>query len=644
MTADPITMRPARETPESPWPPSPSPSGLLAEIPAQAMANARLAAVLVQALKDAGVKDVVASPGGRNIPLLAAVEAADGLRITSVVDERQAGFVALGLACATNRPVATMATSGSASAHYLPAVVEADANGIPLVIVSADRPAERHGFGAPQCMPQNELFGPYVADAVCLEACTPQSDTPISAATSTPAAALRWADAFVSKVVELGVQEGRPVHINARFREPLWHPEAASLAVDSMGSLAPRPQTTAAPIVAPDQARRIADSLLWCRRGLIVVGPRVGPLRDDSAILALARRLRWPVLADTASGLRASASASADSDTDGGASVPDVLVTTHEALLGCSSFASEAPDMVLQFGREPIARRVWEWLRDLPDGTERMHVESKGRWFDAHIRATELVTADAASFVAAVGPLLGRPSRREPSWLTRWQRAEALAAQTLSELDNSGWSEATVAATTVQALGADDALLLGNSMPIRDVDLFSTGSPTAVFANRGVNGIDGHIATAIGIAQGTGRRCLAIIGDLTALHDIGALAAAVQLQAGITLVVVDNRGGGIFEHLPVAQCADRKWFETRVATTHETDIAAVGRAFGLIVHEVVNKPSLASAIASTCGETGTVGPVMVVARVDRNASTDNRRSAIQAVVARLDGFGDEGVA
>jgi len=592
----------------------------------QALANAITARAIVDALAAAGVRHAVVSPGGRNIPLLLAMEACDAITAVSVIDERQAGFVALGLARATGAPVAAAATSGSAVAHYLPAALEASEDDIPLVLISADRPTERHGFGAPQTVPQLGILAPHVRHALALEAPRPEAD------------AAGWVTASVSHTVAAatGPRPG-PVHINAPFREPLWSAEADDLLTKERQPL-PRTVTRTAPGIGDLHARRIADRLLMARRGVIVCGPRIGAASDDDdLILDLAERLNWPVVADVTSNLRFGRPCAH-------------LVTTHEALLATHRFRQLRPDLVLRFGREPVARAAWEWLAALGSDVERIHVDAGGRWFDPAVQGAELVVSSVGRFADSIFPLLVRPGFASPEWLAIWQQAERRATAALAtacyddpDIDtdsaadgDGGLTEASVAATAIDALSDGAALFAGNSMPIRDLDLFARPRTVDidVFANRGLNGIDGGIATSVGIASGREGDLLSILGDVTAMHDLGALALAADNAVGLTLLVVDNSGGRIFEHLPVSRHPKRDWFDTRLATapSGRTDLAAVGRAHGLTVHEVTNSAELFAALRR---EMPAPGSSLIIAQVEPHQSVANRRAALAAARARV---------
>ncbi len=485
-----------------------------------AQRNATWSTHLVAALVHNGVTDAVVSPGSRNTPLVLALDAALAKRVHVVVDERSAGFVALGLARVSGRPVVLLCTSGSAAAHYPPAVIEAHYSRIPLLIVTADRPPELHHNGAGQTIEQDNLYGNFVRWSTSL-------GTP-----STEADPRSWAQMGALAVNRALSGTPGPVHLNAAFREPLW----------TTGVSYGPPQGQ--PLVVRPSGRHVADltaleaRVSRARRGIIICGPRAaGPsLADDASfarsVIALGERLGWPVLADAASGVRGRGQ----------------VIAAYDALLRSSTFADAMrPDLVLRFGQVPASKPLATWLTASSGAT--VSIDATGDLHDPTHIAEMLIVSDPTSVCEH---LLGVASAAANSpWLASWTNADAKASQTLDRVCADGFWEGGIARAVARALPANALLHVASSMPIRDLENFADRVPT-VTANRGANGIDGTIATACGAALSWTGPVVALLGDLAFAHDVGSLITARALRLPITLVVIDNGGGGIFDFLGIA--------------------------------------------------------------------------------------------
>jgi 2-succinyl-5-enolpyruvyl-6-hydroxy-3-cyclohexene-1-carboxylate synthase len=553
--------------------------------------NARAATALWAGLTDAGVQHAVVSPGSRNTPVLLAAAARRSLRCHVVHDERAAGFLALGLARASGTPVALSCTSGSAGAHYLPAFMEATAEGVPLVALTADRPPELHRCGANQTVEQGRLLGDFAR--------------PFSLGAPFERCEAAWRQA--------GRRAGReawdaPIHLTLAFREPLWTPEAeAEYAppVSQPGLWSPGPGALPA-----EASAALLDRLVGAARGAIHCG--AGAAEDPAqalAIRALGRALGWPVLAEAASGVRF---------VEG---EPGAVVSHGDAILrGCAG-SVEAPDRVLRFGRPPLTRAVAAWLAR---AERTLLVDPRGRRMDPSHRADGLVQASPAQLAEALLPEL--PDDGRGAWAARWRQAEATAAAVLEGECAEGWWEAPIARAV---LASSPVIHLGSSMPVRDVDAFAAadGRARRVFANRGLSGIDGTLATAAGEALAEGAVTV-LLGDVSFLHDLTGLLAAATLGAPLTVVVVNNGGGGIFGFLPVAEHPSH--FERCFVTPHQARVGPLCAGVG-VVHERVNdRHALARALSSP-----TTGPRVIEAVVDRDENVARHRAAWTAVARAL---------
>jgi 2-succinyl-5-enolpyruvyl-6-hydroxy-3-cyclohexene-1-carboxylate synthase len=586
--------------------------------------NRRHAGRLLGALVALGARDAVLSPGSRNTPLVLAMEAltrggAD-LTLTDVLDERAAAFFALGLARRSGRPVILSCTSGSAGAHYLPALTEASASGVPLIVLTADRPAELLGVGAPQTLDQTRLFGPFVRMFLDLSEPAEDRDGP----GLEHAAARAWDAAF-------GANPG-PVHLNLPFREPLWDPavgaeDAPALLRAPPRVLRGRPQLDSAELEA------LAAQLSASPRGVIVVGPReLAERRGEpdtlpEAVAALAARLGWPVLAEPTSGLRF------------GRAAPFVIDHADAVLRSEGVGDRLAPSFALRLGQNLSSKATSRWLSRHVGGKTTL-VHPAGAWHDPELAAERLIVADPAELIRALLALL--PSAPvEPAWGERWRRVNAAAAAALAPLIESGplW-EGQLARRVAEAAPNGALLHVASSMPIRDLDSFALAreAPLTATASRGVNGIDGTLCTALGLAARHEGAAWAILGDLATLHDAGAFVLAANLSRPVTAIVIDNGGGNIFGFLPIGQHPTA--FEPHFFTPQALTPTTLARGLGRLVAEVTDVDGLSAALASeSTRRDGGLG--VIVARVDRATNLSQHRAcwaaAEAAALAALEG-------
>src|SRR5688572_8263502 len=574
------------------------------------------ARTLVDELVRAGLGDAVLAPGSRSAPLALALADDERIRLHVHLDERSAAFFALGAARATGRPTLVLCTSGTAAAHFHPAVLEADHSRVPLVVCTADRPAELRDTGAPQTTDQIHLYGCAVRSFVDLSA----DGDPAARAAWRPIAARVWAEAA-------GPPAG-PVHLNVAFREPLVPAggEAGSTGVEP-GRAGGRPwvvsrRPVAAALSAQDAAE-LTERIRAAERGLVVAG--WGSPAEASEVAA---GLQWPLLADAISGLRRSA---ADAATGASKGMP--LVTTYEALLRIPAFAdSHRPDLVIRFGGPLTSKTAMTWL---DPSVPQILVDPDGAWLDPQRAAAERVPAL---------PDLGggrNPTPTASGWVDTWRSAEATARQALDAfLDTEDEPFEGRVARDVATAGArssrNPALVVASSMPVRDLEAFAGGTPGRVFANRGVNGIDGLVSTVLGVAAGSGAAppgragepVIGLLGDLAFLHDAGGLLGAPGRGLDAVFVVVDNRGGGIFSFLPQAGLPPER-FELLFGTPPDADVVAVAQAYGVPAERVDRAADVAPAVERALGA-GNVR-VVVVPTGDRTANVDRHRQAWRAV-------------
>lgn len=544
--------------------------------------NQRWSAHLVGALFAGGVRDVVLAPGSRSTPLALACADHGGLRCTVLLDERVAGFVALGLAKSSGAPVALLCTSGTAGAHFLPAVMEASATGVPLVVLTANRPWELQGFGAPQTIDQSTLFGGFVRARELLP--TPED------------ALFDHLGAVAARALHLACSAPRgPVHLDVPFREPLAPPD---------GGPTPRanPQLPAfVPARVVPDLTRVNEAIARAKRPLVVCGPRL-PDVEAGRLHELAARLGAPLLAEAASNARFGWAGA---------------IWSYDALLRSESFASLRPDLVLRFGGGLTSKVLQQWL----DGSgARTFAFTEG---GALVDPQHCVEAFVPGALADVCDALTAPSARDEAFRERW-----LAAQGRVEAEAAGANlplEAVAVQALVDALPDEAALMVSSSMPIRDLDAWAVRGrgPLRVHCNRGVNGIDGITSTALGVALASGGRAALFTGDLALLHDLSGLALARGLGVSLTVVVVNNDGGGIFGYLPVAERTPH--FERLFGTPHGIDLGHAAALAGATLHRPEDETSLRQALATAVEG----GLHLVEVRTDRRASVLAHRAASQ---------------
>jgi len=540
--------------------------------------TARWASSLVDGLVGAGLRRVVISPGSRSTPLTLAVLRHPALRSRVVIDERSAAFHALGLAKAEQHPVAVIATSGSAVANWFPAVVEADMGRVPLILLSADRPPELQDCGANQTMDQIALFGRHVRVFHPLP--------PAEADTG-------WLAPLAARVMAASLDPlPGPVHINVPLREPLIPADCKEVSGHSATppcrfmARAPRPS---------EAALETLKTVLAGGRGAIVCGTESLGEDGRAAVFDLAERLAAPVFADGLSGLRFDARAG------------------RTLLAHPDQVARVAPpaDWVLRLGGAPISRALSDWLKR---GRDRPQVVVGGapRLADPEGTASHLLHADVAEVCRN---LQGPPALDD--WLREILAVDDAAATAAGDVcaDDTPF-EGAVLRRLVRALPAGTPLVLGNSLPVRACDWLGGRVPAGprVFGNRGVSGIDGTLSTAFGLASALGPTVVAL-GDLAFLHDLGGLALGRDLPMAILLL--DNGGGGIFDHLPQAGLPE---FEKGWLTPPALDPVAAARAFGLAAETVESNAAAVAAVLAALDQ-----PAATVIRLPINRAESLRR-------------------
>jgi 2-succinyl-5-enolpyruvyl-6-hydroxy-3-cyclohexene-1-carboxylate synthase len=537
-----------------------------------------------------GMEHACISPGSRSTAIALALSRHPHVRLHVHLDERASAFFALGIAKGTGRPVAVACTSGTAAAELWPAVVEASMSRQVLVLLTADRPPELRGVGANQAIDQIDLFGGYVRASV---------DAPVPGPRPGEKA---WHELVLEVTrASMGPPPG-PVHVNLPFREPLV-PGPLELTASA-------PSGTEFAIVAgpePEETDALRREFHSTTRGLILAGT----MRESPPSLPeLARLAGWPLVAEPTSGLR----------------VPGSLAA-GQFLISDDRFASgHVPEVVVQFGAAPTSRAGLELVRR----AGRLVIVDQDRLVaDPHRKASWMLRVEAAALVPEV--IEGFDPVGETPWLRAWIEADAVARRTVDELLD-GWDEpfeGRVVRDVAAALPDGSALVVGSSMPVRDLDAFmAPRTGVGVIGNRGASGIDGFVSTALGVAAARGP-ATAICGDLTLLHDVGSLLWSARRGHDAVFVVPNNDGGVIFSFLAQRELPE---LEELFTTPHGLDLAAVSRAAGAR-HTVVERANDLVPAVDRAREAG--GLHVVEVPTDREHNVTRHADVLTAVGAAL---------
>jgi 2-succinyl-5-enolpyruvyl-6-hydroxy-3-cyclohexene-1-carboxylate synthase len=553
----------------------------------------------LQALADelarCGMTHAVTCPGSRNAPLIYALAETDALEAVSVLDERSAGFLALGIAKASGRPVAVTVTSGTAAANLLPAVVEAYEARVPLIVLTADRPPELRDTGAGQAIDQLKLYGSAAKWFVEVGNHEPGRD----AAVYHRALACRaWATAA-------GGRPG-PVHLNFPLREPLAPVTEDLEPADWDGR--PDGKRWVAVWEPPASAAVGLATSIDRPRGAIVCGPGTPPVAVEP-VAALGAATGWPILAEPTSGLRC------------GAHDRSHVIAHYDVLLRDEAWAgAHAPEIVLRIGDTPTSKPLRAWLAR----SEQFVLDPHATWHEPTRDAQWIAAADPALTCVELAETIA--VEPDPAWLEGWRAADSLVSPALAEAADP--LEPKIWAALATSLPESALVWVSSSMPIRDVESFlpSLSNPIRFLANRGANGIDGVVSAAAGAALTVGGRAWLLTGELALLHDIGGLLAASRAGAELTIVCANNGGGNIFDFLPLAEHGAGETFEEHVIAPSGVDLANVA-ALASIDHRVATTPDEVRAAAAA--------PGLVEVRTDRETNVRVHRELYARVAEGL---------
>lgn len=520
--------------------------------------NTLWAEILVDELLANGVDAVCIAPGSRSTPLTVAAANADDLTVYTHLDERSASYFALGRSRRCGSPTALICTSGTAAANFHPAVMEANEGRVPLIVLTADRPPELQDSGANQTTDQQRLYGGAVRYHRTLPEPAPEPRK------------LRSLRVIASQAVYSAttVPPG-PVHLNVPFRKPLepiavdgdvpeslgaHHPEAVS------GRDGPFVETTRGRTeLTTEQIGSLAERLDDADRGLIVCGPANSPTPEREELALLAQETGFPVLADPLSGHRFGHSQ---------AEIP--IAGGYDSYLENADWPE--PEIVLRFGGSPTSKVLRKYLRAVD--AKQILVDPAGAWREAEFTATDLVVADPTVLAKAV--TTGSLSTGDARYRERFESMEERYWSIVRETVESEWFEGAIAHVVARSLPDPSTCFVSNSMPVRDFDRFAAprGTTVTMLGNRGVSGIDGIVSSGLGAKSAVDEPLVLVLGDLAFYHDMNGLLALERFDLDVTIVLIDNDGGGIFHKLPIESFDPP--FTSQFRTPHGLDFSPVG--------------------------------------------------------------------
>lgn len=511
-------------------------------------------AAFVAELYHSGVTDVVVSPGSRSTPIAMVLAEHPDLNVHIHVDERSAAFFALGIAKASNRPVAILCTSGTAAANYFPAIVEARYARVPLIVLTADRPHELREVGAPQAIDQIHLYGQHVKWFA--EMALPEKTNDI----------IRYARTACARAAAIASQApAGPVHLNFPLREPLI-PNLD----EGLFQLAERPDGFVKVhngefTISEQKFEEIALKLNGKKKGVIICGNLEDELFAD-AVTKLSEKLKFPIVADPLSQLRS-----------GNHNKENIIDTYDTFLRNDHAKAFLKPEIIIRIGAMPVSKALTFFIKENADA-DQLVIDGGGSWRDPALLSTEMIFCEETTFCEQL--LTRVESNNDDEYREKWTRLNQLTKENMvSIMDITELSEGKLFYQLAELLPDEATIFIGNSMPIRDLDSFflNNGKSIRVMANRGANGIDGTVSTAIGAALYS-KSLYLILGDLTFFHDLNGLFIAKRYQIDIHIILINNNGGGIFSFLP--QYDQPKHFELLFGTPLDIDFEHAVKMFG----------------------------------------------------------------
>ncbi len=553
-----------------------------------------------------GVKEAVVCPGSRSTPLAMLALAHQDIHVHVLVDERSAAFYALGLAKASQKPVLLICTSGTAAANFYPAIVEAHYSRVPLIVLTADRPHELREVGAPQAIDQQFLFGKFVKWFTDL-ALPEKSQT-----------MLRYVQTAAARASHISKQEPKgPVQVNVPLREPL----VPDLSIDPFHREAKETKK----VLAAGQAfpndhvmSELVSILNQSTRGLIVAG-ELHTKEEQEAVLRLSKAFHFPILADPLSHLR------------NGHENEGLIIDAYDSLLKDEALQQHLlPDMVIRFGPMPVSKTLFKWLEKHAE-VKQIVVDAGGGFRDPGLSASYVIESHVATFV---GEVLNRADQREDTnYLNCWQRVNSSFRTHAAQYSDEDLTfEGNVYRQLQHLLPKESVLFIGNSMPIRDVDtFFETQSKSFhMLANRGANGIDGVVSTALGTYAALKQPITLVIGDLSFYHDMNGLLAAKLMGIPLTVVLLNNDGGGIFSFLP--QASDEPYYEKLFGTPTGLNFEYASKLYGGTYSKPTTKQELHDVYMTHIHEPGLH---LIEIETDRHSRVAKHRQMMDEILGEV---------
>ncbi len=587
--------------------------------------NTLWADLFVDELARSGLRSACISPGSRSTPLTISFFRHEHIRVYPIVDERSAGFFALGIALGSGLPVAVVCTSGTAVANLHPAIVEADQSDIPLLILTADRPHELRNSGANQTIDQLKLFGDHVRWFV--DVAPPEADPAAPTLRSIRTLACR---AYASSN---GGRPG-PVHLNFPFRKPLEPTPVPDDIPSSLLAAEPlllRGRPGNAPFTrlnrgrvypSDDQIDQLTALIQDANRGLIICGPRRSIPERQEFLGRLATVSGYPLLADALSGLRFGAIIAEN---------PGTVLGGYETFLRSEiRDRLQTPELVLQFGAAPTSKALSLYLGE-HIGVRRIAIQEHGRWTDPSHGISDLLWADPEIVCRMVADRLESSAfrRADTAWITQWQALESQTWRAIAAVRQTGLSEASILPVVVDSLPSGSLLFVASSLPVRHLDEFvrPDRKPIRAYANRGASGIDGTISSAAGVSVGADLPLVLVIGDLAFYHDMNGLMTIKRFAQYATIVLINNNGGGIFHRLPIS--AYDPPFQDLFITPHGLNFEPMAQMFALQYHRPQTLEDFQQTFRESLDRTG--GNLIEV-RTDAAEHERVRRTISQAMI------------
>jgi 2-succinyl-5-enolpyruvyl-6-hydroxy-3-cyclohexene-1-carboxylate synthase len=567
--------------------------------------NTFWAATFVNTLAQAGLTAVSISPGSRSTPLTLAFHAHPDIAVYRHLDERSAGFFALGMALAMDKPVALVCTSGTAVANFLPAIIEAKMSQVPLLVLTADRPHELRHSGANQTIDQVKIYGDQVLWSV--DAALPTEDV--------PAVAIRNHQTLAARAYAAanGFVKG-PVHVNFPFRKPLEPEYGNQLSVNRLPKTDYQLQIQHGRILpTAAQIDGLTAVLTQHTRGLIICGPRCPTSDFPQAVQELAHKIGYPLLADSLSGLRFNRRGAENAEKK---SVDSLIIGGYETFLQNEPEWQE-PEIIIRFGAVPTSKWLNNYLNRI-NPAHRIHIRASGVWADDSHRTTWFLQVDEAETCRQLAAHL--QPRPLSGWANKILATEAKTWQKIDAVMQNIYFDGAIVADVVENLPDESVLLIGNSLPVRHLDQWARPLPKNihVFGNRGASGIDGNIATGLGAAAATQRPTFILVGDVTTYHDLNSLLA-VRHAPQTTIIIINNDGGGIFRRLPISQ--HEPPFTDLFLTPHGLTFEPAAQMFNLDYVRVEDRETLQAALAQS-GSAPRLIEVVTNGRADHNTQQE----------------------